>query len=96
MILRCEGAQANGFENIAFFATAVVAGNLAGLPAQTLNGLSGGYLLSRIVYNYIYINNTTEGMASARTVVFFAGIGQIFALFIKAGNALKNRPANLI
>lgn len=94
--MRCEGAQNNGFENLAFFASAVVAGNLAGLPARTLNALSGGYLLSRIVYNYIYINNTSDGMASARTGVFFTGIGMIFTLFIKSGNILKDRAANLI
>jgi uncharacterized MAPEG superfamily protein len=90
-IHRCEGAQTNGFENIGLFAAAVIAGNIAGLPAETLNTLSGGYILSRIVYNYIYITGTTETMASARTLAFFAGIGQLFALFIKSGNALRNR-----
>ncbi|PSS16500.1 hypothetical protein M430DRAFT_19488 [Amorphotheca resinae ATCC 22711] len=90
-IHRCEGAQTNGFENIGLFAAAVIAGNIAGLPAETLNTLSGGYILSRIVYNYIYITGTTEAMASARTLAFFAGIGQVFALFIKSGNALRNR-----
>jgi uncharacterized MAPEG superfamily protein len=94
--LRCEGAQQNGFENIALFATAVLAGNLAGLPAQTLNTLSGGYLASRIVYNYIYINNTSIAMANSRTGTFLVGIGLIFTLFIKSGNALKERTANLL
>jgi uncharacterized MAPEG superfamily protein len=95
-ILRCEGAQTNGFENLGLFATAVLAGNLAGLPAQTLNALSGGYCLSRIVYNFIYINNTSEAMANIRTVVFLAGIGQIFTLFIKSGNILREKAANLL
>jgi uncharacterized MAPEG superfamily protein len=67
-ILRCEGAQTNGFEDLGLFATAVLAGNLAGLPAQTLNALSGGYCLSRIAYNFIYINNTSEATANTRTV----------------------------
>jgi len=95
-ILRCEGAQQNGFENIALFATAVVAGNLAGLSAQTLNTLTGGYLASRMIYTYIYINNTSDAMANARTGIFLTGIGLIFTLFIKSGNALKDRAANLI
>lgn len=68
-ILRCEGAQTNGFENLGLFATVVLAGNLAGLPAETLNVLSGGYLVSRIVYNFIYINNTFVAMANTRSVV---------------------------
>jgi uncharacterized MAPEG superfamily protein len=95
-ILRCEGAQTNGFENLGLFATAVLAGNLAGLTAQTLNTLSGGYCLSRIVYNFIYINNTSEAMANTRTVVFLAGIGQIFTLFIQSGNILRTKAANLL
>jgi uncharacterized MAPEG superfamily protein len=95
-ILRCESAQTNGFENLGLFATAVLAGNLAGLPAQTLNTLSSGYCLSRIVYNFIYINNTSEAMANTRTVVFLAGVGQIFTLFIQSGNVLRGKAANLL
>ena len=41
-VIRAEGAQQNGFENLGLFAAAVVAGNIAGLPAATLNMLSGG------------------------------------------------------
>jgi uncharacterized MAPEG superfamily protein len=59
-IIRAEGAQQNGFENVGLFASAVVAGNIAGLDNRTLNILSSGYLASRAVYNYIYINNKTE------------------------------------
>ncbi|PVH88067.1 hypothetical protein DL98DRAFT_544593 [Cadophora sp. DSE1049] len=95
-IIRAEGAQSNGFENLGLFAAAVVAGNLAGLPAQTLNTLSGGYLVSRIFYNYIYINNTSQAAANSRSAVYLTGIGMIFTLFIKSGNALKERAANLL
>ncbi|KAH6676252.1 hypothetical protein B0J14DRAFT_536564 [Halenospora varia] len=95
-IVRAEGAQTNGFENLGLFATAVLAGNLAGLEAKTLNMLSGSYLLSRVLYNVIYINNTTEGMANLRSGAFFAGLGMITTLFIKAGNMLREKPANLL
>jgi uncharacterized MAPEG superfamily protein len=88
-IVRSEGAQSNGFENLALFAAAVLAGNFAGLPVETLNTLSAGYLVTRVIYNFVYINNTTVAMASARTLVFLVGIGHIFALFIKSGNALR-------
>lgn len=88
-IMRAESAQSNGLENIGLFAAAVVAGNVAGLPANTLNTLSFSYVASRIVYNYIYINNDDIPVA-ARTATFFAGLGCVFTLFIKAGNGLKN------
>ncbi|KIN00528.1 hypothetical protein OIDMADRAFT_19570 [Oidiodendron maius Zn] len=89
MIHRCEGAQKNGFENLGLFAAAVVAGNLAGLPAETLNVLSGGYLASRVLYNLIYVTHTSEIMANVRSLTYFSGIGMIMALFIKSGNILS-------
>jgi len=96
LIKRCEGAQTNGFENLGLFASAVVAGNLAGLPAQTLNTLSGTYLASRALYNFIYITNTSGAVANLRSVVFVSGVGLCWTLFIKAGNVLKDRAANLL
>ena len=80
MIHRCEGAQTNGFENIGLFAAAVLAGNFAGLPAPTLNLLSGGYVVSRVLYNWIYINSTRPAMALARTGMWSVGIGILLAL----------------
>jgi len=44
----------------------------------------------------VYINNTSEGLANLRSVVFLAGVGQIFTLFIKSGNVLRERAANLL
>jgi uncharacterized MAPEG superfamily protein len=88
-IIRAEGAQQNGFENIGLFAAAVVAGNIAGLPFRTLNLLSGGYLASRIVYNLVYINNTTPAVAASRSGVYLSGVGIIMTLFIMSGNALN-------
>jgi len=90
-IFRAEGAQQNGFENVGLFAAAVVAGNMAGLSATTLNGLTYGYLGSRVLYNLIYINNESTGAANVRSVVFVGGIGMIMTLFVKAGNALASR-----
>jgi uncharacterized MAPEG superfamily protein len=59
-IIRAEGAQQNGFENLGLFAAAVLAGNFAKLDHETLNWLSMGYLGSRIAYNLLYVNNTSE------------------------------------
>jgi uncharacterized MAPEG superfamily protein len=55
----------NGFENIGLFAAAVVAGNIANLDNSTLNFWSGGYLISRVIYTYIYINNTSDTMGKS-------------------------------
>lgn len=66
-----------------------MAGNVAGLDAATLNYLGGGYLLSRMAYNVIYINNQTAATGNTRTGVFLTGIGIIMTLFVKAGNKLQ-------
>jgi len=87
-IVRAEGAQSNGFENLGLYAAAIVAGNMSLLPTTTLNYLSVGYLMSRVVYNLIYINGSSDGLAKARTGVYLSGIGCIFGLFIKSGNVL--------
>jgi uncharacterized MAPEG superfamily protein len=91
-MIRCEGASANGIENLGFFAASVLAGNFAGLPAQTLNALSAGYVVSRVLYNFIYINNTTAKMPKMRSLVWIIGTGLIITLYVKSGIAVKNGP----
>ncbi|TEY73275.1 hypothetical protein BOTCAL_0080g00030 [Botryotinia calthae] len=95
-IRRAHAAAANGYENIGFFASAVVAGNVAGLSHSTLNALTGAYLISRAVYNFLYINNESQGAAAARSLVWLFGIGLSSTLFIKSGNILTNKAANLL
>jgi uncharacterized MAPEG superfamily protein len=90
--MRCEGAHTNGIENLGFFAASVIAGNFAGLPAQTLNALSAGYILSRVLYNFIYINNTTAKMPTMRSLAWMIGTGLIITLYVKSGIAVKNGP----
>lgn len=88
--MRAQGAQQNGFENIGLFAAAVVAGNMAHLHHTWLNALSVGYVLSRIVYNLVYINNTTAALATTRTVVFVTGQSMLMTLFVLAGYKMRN------
>ncbi|KAM0720454.1 hypothetical protein Q7P37_004590 [Cladosporium fusiforme] len=88
-IIRAEAAQANGLENVGYFAAAVVAGNMAGLSKGVLNALSVSYLISRGLYNYIYVVGETKKLALVRTGVFFAGQGMLFTLFIMAGNLMR-------
>lgn len=88
-IVRAEAAQANGLENVGYFAAAVVAANVAGLSKSSLNALSIGYLVSRGVYNWTYVVGATKKMALVRTAVFLGGQGMLFALFIMAGNRMR-------
>jgi len=87
-IIRAEGAQQNGFENVGLFAAGVVAANFAGVPAGTMNALSGGYVVSRILYNLVYINNESKAAANLRSTVYLSGVGIIWTLFIMAGNRM--------
>ncbi|SPC65480.1 uncharacterized protein UHOD_00637 [Ustilago sp. UG-2017b] len=84
-IIRAESAQLNGFENLGWFAAAVVAANVARVPNGQLNQLTAGYLLSRAIFNLLYVFVTDETTAALRSGSFVAGIGIIFTLFIKAG-----------
>ncbi|TGZ83536.1 hypothetical protein EX30DRAFT_84448 [Ascodesmis nigricans] len=88
-IHRAEAASANGFENLGFFAAAVVAANVAGVETKALNTLSVGYVVSRLVYNLIYVNNTTAAAANSRFGVYLVGVGFVISLFVKAGNAVN-------
>lgn len=89
-IIRAEAAMDNGFEFLGLFAAGVCAGNIARLENRWLNGLSWGWLASRVVYNVLYVNNSTKSLAKARAGVFMAGMGMIFTLFVKAGNKLRH------
>ncbi|KAI1813078.1 hypothetical protein GGS20DRAFT_554959 [Poronia punctata] len=85
---RAESASSNGFEGLPLFAAAIVAGNTAGLSAKTLNTLSISYILSRVVYNWVYIFlAANRNLAPLRTPVWFVSLGTTLAFFIKAGLA---------
>ena len=84
-----EGAQSNGFENLGLFAAGVVAANMAGVATPTLNGLSIGFVASRVVYNYVYIFNDTAVLAKARSWVYMVGVGICWTLYVLAGNGVR-------
>ncbi|KAI8623555.1 hypothetical protein F5Y19DRAFT_481588 [Xylariaceae sp. FL1651] len=85
-ILRAESASANGFEGLPVFAAAVVAGNSAGVSAPTMNALSITYVLSRVVYNWVYVFlSKNRQFAGVRSLTWFAGVGSAMAMFVSAG-----------
>ncbi|KAL2124370.1 hypothetical protein VTJ04DRAFT_735 [Mycothermus thermophilus] len=87
-LTRARAAAANGFETLGLYAAAVAAGNAAGLPAGRLNRLTLTYLVSRAVYNYVYVVlQDNARMAAVRPLVWGVGIAVIWGLFIGAGKA---------
>ncbi|CAO1628923.1 unnamed protein product [Jaminaea pallidilutea] len=87
--LRAEAASQNGFENLAWASAAIVAANLAKLPAKDINTLAVGYLLSRVLYNLSYIFSTTEVASYIRSVTFVGGVGILMKLFVSSAYALN-------
>ncbi|KAH6867611.1 membrane protein [Thelonectria olida] len=83
-ILRAEAATNNGFETLGFFAGAVVAANQAGLDTATLNALSIGYILSRIVFVFLYIMVQNRGLSWLRTFTWDVGVALSTTLWVKA------------
>ncbi|CAK3827527.1 hypothetical protein AC579_4558 [Lecanosticta acicola] len=88
-LARAEAAVANGFENFGPFAAAVVAGSAAKLDPAFLNSVTIGFLVSRVVYNWVYITGESTWKAKMRGATYMSGMGMLFAIFISAGNRLK-------
>ncbi|KAJ4304298.1 hypothetical protein N0V88_001911 [Collariella sp. IMI 366227] len=89
-ISRAKAATANGFETLSLYAAAVVAGNVSGMSVARLNQLSILYIMSRVVYNYVYVSlQDNAKLAGLRPLVWGVGIAVIMGLFIGAGKALN-------
>lgn len=61
--------------------------NAAKLDFRLLNSLAVGYLLSRAVYNVIFLRNDTNRFVFARTTVFMVGTFVNIGLFVLLGYA---------
>ncbi|KAK0646530.1 hypothetical protein B0T16DRAFT_353016 [Cercophora newfieldiana] len=89
-IQRAESASANAWETIGLYAAGVVAANLAGVPKESLNTLTLGYVASRVVYNWVYVfGQDNSRLAPVRSLTWIGGMGLLLGLFVKAGNALN-------
>jgi uncharacterized MAPEG superfamily protein len=81
MSRRANAAQLNGFEAAPAFAAAVIIAHLAGGAQQgTLDTLALLWVASRVAYILCYLAD----LARLRSVVWFAGVGIIVALFCVA------------
>ncbi|KAI0779157.1 hypothetical protein BC629DRAFT_1289865 [Irpex lacteus] len=90
---RYEGAHLNGMENLPLWFAAILAGHIAGLSHRTLNQFSFAYVLTRILYNYVYFNQKTPAQSRIRTAVFFIGLSLPLTILIKSANKLYSQSA---
>jgi uncharacterized MAPEG superfamily protein len=96
---RQDAAHYNALENFPLFAASIVIGNEAGLDSGTLNTIGLGYLITRAVYAYLYVNVTTEKYSYfrysvwelfrlMRTAAWWTGTIFCFYPLIKGANIL--------
>ncbi|KAI5122626.1 hypothetical protein M0805_008715 [Coniferiporia weirii] len=87
---RLEGAHLNGNEVFPLWVAAVLAGNHAGISNGTLNFVSAAFISFRLLYNYVYITQSTSAISWVRSTIFFTSLGFPMYLLIKAGNIVRN------
>ncbi|KAI0084076.1 hypothetical protein BDY19DRAFT_562016 [Irpex rosettiformis] len=90
LISRYEGAHLNGMENLPLWFAAILAGHFAGLSHRTLNYFSAAYISTRLLYNYVYVNQKTAAHSWVRSVVYFTGLSMPLTILIKAANRLQS------
>ncbi|KZV97397.1 hypothetical protein EXIGLDRAFT_764518 [Exidia glandulosa HHB12029] len=86
---KLEGAHKNGLETFPLWVAAVLAGNFAGVETETLNKASAAFVFSRFLYNYIYVNSSTNAQGYTRTGTWATSIGICMYVLVKAGNKLR-------
>ncbi|KAF4618519.1 hypothetical protein D9613_009990 [Agrocybe pediades] len=89
-IQRLEGAHNNGLENLPFFGLAILAGNLARMDTATLNIASGLYLVSRLAYNYFYVNQHDQKTAGLRSLTWGISLTFPFYILFKSASLLAH------
>ncbi len=75
---RADAAHRNHFEAFPAFAAAVIIAQLKHTPQPTIDALAAGFIVARLVYTGCYL----AGLASLRSLVWFAGVGCTLALFL--------------
>ena len=77
---RAYAAQANAWEALAMFSTAVFVSHLAGVPASEAAPFTIAFVVVRVLHPIFYIRD----MAVPRSLSFIIGMLCIVALFVKA------------
>ncbi|SCV74587.1 BQ2448_7616 [Microbotryum intermedium] len=95
--IRAEAANANDVEAIPLFGLAIVAGNMARLPAETMNRFVFTWYVPqeqrrlglRALYNVLYIGTNGHKLSFLRSATYLGAILSTFNIFIKAGRVLN-------
>lgn len=75
---------------------AIVLGNLAALPAATLNTVAAAYLLLRTGYTLAYLNIETTKPSYLRSACWATGTSVLIYWYVVAGNVLaKSAPVTV-
>ncbi|CBF90339.1 hypothetical protein AN0032.2 [Aspergillus nidulans FGSC A4] len=86
-LAKARGAHLNAMENLPLFAVAMLAGNVAQLPADELNTLSLEYLGARILYMAAYMGARSEAISYVRTGLWAWSVSIPIMALVKAGKA---------
>ncbi|KAF9915794.1 hypothetical protein BX616_005347 [Lobosporangium transversale] len=84
MAKRTKSAHINGLETLPIFYGAVLAALQAGVAKDTINFYAGFFVASRALYTLVYIFNTNQITALARTGIWAAGMAACVKLFLAA------------
>ena len=79
---RAHWAQLNGFEAFPPFAAGVIIAHLTGAPQIWIDALAASFVALRVIYTLLYIHDK----ATARSVVWFAGLFCVVGLFAAAAS----------
>ncbi|KAF9582843.1 hypothetical protein BGW38_010688 [Lunasporangiospora selenospora] len=86
MAKRAEGAHSNGLETLPIYFGAILAALYAGVPKETVTYYAKFFIGTRFLFNIIYIFNTNNITALARTGVWTASIAACVKLFLAAAS----------
>ncbi|KAH8424240.1 uncharacterized protein LDX57_001998 [Aspergillus melleus] len=86
---RARGAHSNAMEGLPMFAAAMIAGNVAKLPADELNVLAAEYIGARILYTAVYMGVRSEALSYLRTGVWAWSLSIPIWGLARAGRALN-------
>ncbi|KAK5167030.1 uncharacterized protein LTR77_007759 [Saxophila tyrrhenica] len=87
-LARARGAHLNSMEVFPLFAAAMVAGNVAQLPARDMNSMALSFFAARTLYMGLYLAVKSDTLAYARTGVYAWSISIPIMGLWKAGQVL--------
>ncbi|KAG6908051.1 hypothetical protein DXG01_006357 [Tephrocybe rancida] len=88
---RWEAAHMNGNEIFPLWAIAILVGNYAGIENAKLNILSSSFIALRILFNFIYANQSSQLQGFFRSLVWAIGASLPLYILTMSANAVRLR-----